>query len=291
MDTVFTGILLQYILLPLMGILLGVIAMMIAKKNKFIPDKKAIFFFLLTCLILALPSLFGFIDYWFMPYVYIFLAVLYLIAGYYFLRLLSVFLKDIEERPYYVELLSVFIVLFVSATLFSLGFNLCNELQYGLWSCTCLIPFIFPSLFRKTYRCYMLIPLEIYKLWSYEGEDQEIEADVFDHNKIIVVELELFKQVIDTKPLNIKAKASEEIPFGIWFKVFIDDYNKKSPQSPVIYTDYENSYGWIFYTNSSVLGRRKYIDPSLTFAKNKIKEKNVIIAKRTQYEEYAQNED
>lgn len=290
MDTFFTEIFLPYIFLPLIGILLGVVAAIIAKKNKIVSDKKTIFFFLLTSIALALPALFGLIDYWFMPYAYIILEALYLIGGYYFLNLLEKFIKGIEEKPYYIEFLSVFIVLLISSALFTLIFNLCNELQYGLWACTCTLTFIFPTLFRKTYRSFMAIPLEVYKLWSYEDETQEINADAFDHNKIIVVELELFKQVDDIQPLNIKAKASEDIPFGIWFKVFIDDYNKRSPQSPIASSDYENSYGWIFYASSSILGQKRYIDPELTFAKNKIRDKNVVVAKRTKYEEYATRE-
>lgn len=288
MEQATIAIILTYLLLPLIGVILGVVGMIIAKKNQLLSNKKAIFYFLFCCIILALPGLFGFIDYWFMPYVYILLQALYLILGWYNLRILYSVVKEVNDKPYCVEFLIILITTFIGAALFSLVFNICNELQYGLWSCTCLITFIFPTLFQKAYHSFMAIPLEIYKLWSYEKEMQEINTEVFDHNKIIVVELEMFKQIADTKPLNIKAKASEDIPFGVWFKVFIDDYNKRSPQSPIIYTDYDNSYGWIFYTTSSILGRRKYIDPELTFAKNKIKEKNVVIAKRTKFEEYAQ---
>lgn len=290
MDTFFTEIFLRYMLLPLIGILLGVIAVIIANKNKIVPDKRMIFLFLLVCVVLCLPALFGLIDYWFMPYTYIILEAVYLIAGYYFLYLLEKLIKGIEEKPYYVEFLSVFVILFISAALFSLVFNLCNELQYGLWACTCTLAFIFPTLFRKTYRSFMAIPLDVYKLWSYDSETQEIDSEVFDRNKIIVVELELFKQVVDIQSLNIKAKASEDIPFGIWFKVFIDDYNKRSPQSPIAYSDYDNSYGWIFYTSSSVLGRKRYIDPELTFAKNKIRDKKMVVAKRTKFSEYSGHE-
>lgn len=291
MEQATIEIILTYFLLPIIGVILGAVGMIVAKKNQLLSNKKAIFYFLLCCVILVLPALFGFIDYWFMPYIYILLQALYLILGWYNLKVLHSVVREINDKPYYVEFLIVLITMFIGAALFSLVFNLCNELQYGLWACTCLITFIFPSLFRKAYWSFMSIPLEIYKLWSYVEEMQEIDTEAFDHNKIIVVELELFKQVSDIKSLNIKAKASEEVPFGIWFKVFIDDYNKKSPQSPIVYTDYENSYGWIFYTNSSILGRQKYIDPELTFAKNKIREKNIVIAKRTKFEEYAQLED
>ncbi|MFV0418270.1 MAG: TssN family type VI secretion system protein [Dysgonomonas sp.] len=286
MEFVIGKFVLLYLLMPLIGLLLGVIMIVIAKKNKLLGNKKIIFYFLLSCLILTLPALLGFIDYWFMPYAYIGLMVLYLILGYYNLGVLNKIIDDFKEKPYYVEFLFVFVLMFICAAFFSLVFNLCNELQYGLWACTCLLPFIFPSLFLKAYQTYMEIPLEIYLIWSYDKETKEITEDDFDSNKIIVVELEIFKQVEDTEPLNIKAKSSEITPFGPWFKTFISDYNKKSPQSPILYKDRSDSYGWMFYVSTSVLGRKRYIDPNLSFAKNKIKEKNIIIAKRVRFDEF-----
>lgn len=280
---------LMYLLFPLIAVVLAAITYIVAKKNQLLSNKKLIFVFLLACLLLALPALLGFIDYWFMPYAYISLQVLYFFLGWYFLKILQSQIKDIKEKPYYVEFLLVFVVMIVAGALFSLVFNLCNELQYGLWACTCILPFIFPSLFRKAYQTFMNIPLEIYTIWSYGTQIEENwDNDLMDSDKITVVEMELFKQVSDTVPLNIKAKAQENMLFGVWFKVFINDYNIKSSASPIIYSDFENSYGWIFYTITSILGRKRYIDPDLSFVKNKIKEHRVIIAKRTRYEEFNQ---
>lgn len=286
MELVLSNFVLLYLLLPLVGLLLGVVMFFIAKKNRLLSDKKVIFYFLATCLLLAAPAFLGFIDYWFMPYCYIGLQVLYLLLGWWNLKLMKYFVKGIEEKPYYVEFLLVFVLMIVGAGLFSLVFNLCNELQYGLWAATCLLTFIFPSLFMKTYRTFMDIPLEVYDIWAYREESDEIDAEYMDNNKIIVVELEIFKQVTHREPLNIKVKASENMPFGIWFKLFIGDYNKKSPNAAVAFDDESDSYGWMFYVNSSILGRKKYIDPRLSFITNKIKEENVIIAKRVQYKEY-----
>ncbi len=275
-----------YLFLPIMSVILGGVMFIVAKKNKLLSNKKAIFYFLISGVVLALPAFLSFFDYWFMPYIYVCLLILYLILGSLNLKILDKVTGGIKEKPYYVEFLCIFVLMLVGCGLFSLVFNLCNELKYGLWACTCLFPFLLPSLFMKTYETYINIPLEVYKIWSYNKETDELKSEYLDPEKIIVVELELFKQVSDTEPLNIKAKASDNIPFGIWFKVLIDDYNKKSPQSPIIYSDYNDSYGWIFYVNSSILGRKKYIDPDLSFVENNIKEKKVIIAKRVQQEEY-----
>jgi hypothetical protein len=271
---------------------MAIVTYIIAQKNQLLGNKKLIFFFLITCIVLALPGLLGFIDYWFMPYAYISLQVLYFFLGWYYLKILETLVKDIKDKPYYVEFLFVLITMFVGGALFSLVFNLCNELQYGLWACTSVLPFIFPSIFRKAYQAYMNIPVEVYKIWSYESQDNKgWDSEIMDTEKLTVVEMELFKHVSDTKPLNIKAKAQEDMPFGVWFKVFIDDYNIKSSATPIVYSDHDNTYGWIFYTITSVLGRKRYIDPDLSFAKNKIKEHRVIIAKRTQYTEFNQIKD
>lgn len=284
METVVINFLLLYLLMPITAVLLGAVMFIIAKKNKLLDNKKVIFYFLISIVILVAPALLGFIHYWFMPYAYMGLMILYLFLGYYNLSILKKMIVGLEEKPYYIEFLFVLILMIVSACIFSLVFNLCNELQYGLWACTCLIPFIFASLFLKAYKCYMDIPIEIYQKWSYYDELQEMTAEYFDPEKIIVVELEIFKNVLDMEPLNIKAKSSEITPFGIWFKTFLDDYNKKSPNNPIVFADQANSYGWTFYTLSSIFGRKKYIDASLSFATNKIKEKNVILAKRVKFD-------
>jgi len=274
-----------YLLLPILGFVLGLVMFIIAKKNKLISNKKAVYYFLATCIILALPALLGFINYWFMPYAYVSMQVVYLVLGWFNLKVLNSVVRDLKEKPYYIEFLIILVVMLISAGVFSLVFNLCNELQYGIWACTCILPFIFVSLFKKAYKSYLAIPLEVYKIWSYNREEQEARDEYFDSNEILVVELELFKQVTDTEPLNIKAKSSDKIPFGLWFQIFLNDYNKKSPLSPIAYTDAEESYGWIFYVTTPFLARRKYIDPDLSFVENKIKDKHVIMAKRVQYEE------
>ena len=44
-------------------------------------------------------------------------------------------------------------------------FDLCNDLQYGLWASTAMLPFLFVSVFRRTYYSFLDIPLEIYKVY------------------------------------------------------------------------------------------------------------------------------
>lgn len=284
MELVLGKFVLMYLLLPVIGIILGGVMFFIAKKNELLSNKKLIFYFLLSCIIIALPALLGFIDYWFMPYGYIFLLVLYFFLGWYNLNILQQLIEDIRNKPYYVEFLIVFTITFVGGALFSLVFNLCNELQYGLFAWTSVLTFIFPSVFRQAYRTFMNIPIEVYKIWSYEGQPEDASGeDHIEENKIIVVRMELFCQQADKRPLKTKVKANEETTFGQWFKLFIIDYNKKSPANPIVYADHINSYGWTFYTTTAFWGIKKYIDPDLSFVDNKMKEHRIVIAKRTQF--------
>jgi hypothetical protein len=282
MDLAIGNFFIMYLLLPLVAMLLAVVSYFVAKKNGLLSNKKLILMFLLFCALLALPGLLGFIQYRFMPYIYIGLQVLYFFLGWIFLSII----KDTREKPYYVEFLFVFITMFIGGALFSLVFNLCNSLQYGWWAATCLVPFIFPSVFRKTYETYLAIPLEIRDMWRYDNQSiAEWENKMMDSGKVIVVGVELKKQTSDNTPLNITAKAQEDMPVGVWFKMFIEDYNKKSSEIPISHSDFDSSYGWLFYTLTSVLSRKRYINPNLSFSQNKIKEKRVIIAKRATYSE------
>jgi len=287
MTSTFSSIFSSYIIMPLIAIVLGFIAFFFAKKNKLLRNKKLIVFCLVGVFVLCLPGLFGFIDYWFMPYIYLSLQVVYLVLGWYASKLVKRFLpKSEEEQPYGYEFFTLFIMMFIGAALFSVVFNLCNELKYGIWASTCLLPFMLPSLLAKTYAVYMKIPIEIHNVWKYSTDENKELFENLDYNKLMVLELELFKQVNDPIPSKIKAKAPDSMPFGVWFQKFLTDYNVKFPQTPIDIMDNE-AYGWIFYVKRSFFRPRNYINYNATITENKIKEKYVIIAKRVN--EYAEN--
>jgi hypothetical protein len=178
------------------------------------------------------------------------------------------------------------VIMFIGAALFSVIFNLCNELKYGLWACTCVFPFVFPSLFYETYKKYMEIPAEVHKIWVYSPKEDLSNFEYMDYNKLLVMDLEFFRHPSDNEPAKVKAKAPDNISFGKWFQKFINDYNLKSPSTPIeIYDKNSGYYQWIFYIKPSFFLPRKYIDHELTIAENKIKEKYTIMAKRVAREE------
>lgn len=281
-----SGFVISYLIMPLLAIIMGVVAYFLAKKNKLLKNKKLIIYVILGSLLLSLAGLLGFIDYWFMPYAYIGLQILYLILGWYNIKILRYFYSGIDKgdqkKPYYVEFMIHFVMMFIGAAFFSLIFNLCNELQYGLWACTSLLTFIFATLFKQTYDSYMTIPLEVYKEWKYTHKSDLSSFDLIDYSKLQVMELEIFKNIKDSSPSKIKAKAPNNMAFGTWFQKFLDDYNTKFPSTP-IEVGSQNvgaSYCWLFYTKPSFFLPRKYIDYELSIDQNKIKEKHTIVVKR-----------
>lgn len=280
----------SYLLLPIFAVLVGVLVCVIAKKNKLLTNKKAIFYILFGGVLLGLPGLLGFFDYNFMPYMYGLLAIGYLIIGCYSLQIMLHFLKELKGKSFFFKLIFNVAIMVLGGGLFSLFFNLTNELQYGLWACTCVLPFMFPVLYKRTLQSYLDIPAEIYKVWKYSDE---YDSDTFsiDLERIMVVDLELFRKVDDTDSERITGKVSEDSIFGEWFQRMIDDCNRKSPTDPIIYRSEADYYEWIFYIKPSFFSRRKYIDPDLSFADNNLKRRYTIIAKRVMNETGQMNDE
>ena len=282
----------SYLLMPLMVVIFAFAAYFITRKNKLLNNKKLIAYIILSGIILALPALFGFFDYSFMPYIYILLVIVYWILGYYNQKIMRKFFASGREMPPFgIRCLLTVTVMLLGGGLFSLVFNLCNELQFGVWASTCLLPFVFPILYAKTVDCYFDIPVEIYKVWKY-SEEYDSATLYINREKSIVLDVEIFRKADDPVSERITGKASEDMIFGQWFQRMIDDCNLKSPSSPIEYQNNEGGfYEWVFYTKPSFFKRRFYIDPDLTLAENKLRRKDLITAKRVvnkniKYQEY-----
>ena len=290
MNALIVKLFTSYLIMPFLAVVFTFAAYLISKKNKLFSNKKTIFYVLLAGLLLSIPGLLGFLDYEFMPYYYIGLFILYLLAGWGNISWIRKMVPNVanEGTPYIMEFLVHFAIMFIGAALFSVIFNLCNELQYGLWACTCVLGFVFPTLFYHTYQQYMDIPLEVHKTWSYSYNEDLSGFEYMDYNKLMLIELEFFKEVYDATSTKVKVKAPDNLAFGTWFQKFILDYNVKFPSTPIETKDKtkKTDYKWIFYVKRSFFLPRKYIDYELTIPQNQIKEKHTVIAKRV-----FQNED
>ena len=99
MDPVTQHLISSYLLMPVLTVIFGIAAYFIARKNKLLNNKKLIVYLLLCGIVLALPGLSGFMDYNFMPYIYVLLAILYWTAGYYNRFLLRKVFASGKETP------------------------------------------------------------------------------------------------------------------------------------------------------------------------------------------------
>lgn len=282
----------SYLLMPLMVVIFAFAAYFITRKNKLLNNKKLIAYIILGGISLALPALFGCFDYSFMPYIYILLVIVYWVLGYYNQKIMKLFFASGREvPPFGIRCLLTVTVMLLGAGLFSLVFNLCNELQFGFWASTCLLPFVFPVLYTRTVDCYFDIPVEIYKVWKY-SEEYDSATLYINREKTIVIDVEIYRKADDPVSERITGKASEDMIFGQWFQRMIDDCNLKSPSSPIEYQSDEGVfYEWVFYTKPSFFKRRFYINPDLTLAENNLRRKDLITAKRVvnkniKYQEY-----
>lgn len=268
-----------YVIFPLIALLTGIAAYQINRRIKLLSTKKILLTMLLSTLVLGTPGLLGLLDYDFMPYGYIGLGVLYLIAGMYALLFVEHILSSSDKRKgYRYEIVFLMVQLIMGAALFSLLFNICNEFQYGLWACTCLLPYLFASLYRQTYFSFLDIPLEVYKVWTYDS-DKTINPYYFDdsHEPIWI---DVCKKLDDRIPNRIGARFSNDQIFGEWFQHVIEDNNQKKPEDAIIYHDSGQPFGWIFYVKPSFFHPKRHIDPNMTIFQNKLKASDIITARR-----------
>lgn len=267
-------------ILPIIAILMGVIAIFVAKKQQLLSDKKAVLYIVLSSLIFSVFGWLGFLQVDFMPIGYVLLQLFYFVIGYFNYIYLKEFCKSLNDSPFWKYLLVLLIQLFMSIALFSLFFNISNDFKYGLWASTCLLSIVVSPLFVQTFQSYLKIPIEIYKIRTYDGNSFNNLSSSIENENLLVFEIEFYKNLTDEKPIRLKAKATKEMIFGDWFELIVSDYNARKISSLIEYYDKKEEYGWVFYTKPSLLSPKKYIDPDLSFQENKLPEKNMIIGTR-----------
>jgi len=271
----------RYLLFPIIFIVSAAALSIVNKKNQFLNNKKLILSILLLGIVLALPGLLGFLSFDFMPWGYIICQLYFLLTGSFAVYLLTKYYpKELIERKFFI-FFSVLISCLLSFYLFQLAFNWLSDIRFGLWAATSIAIVIVPFFFWWAYVALISIPTEIYKVWQYPSSPLMIDMDHLDFDRMLVLELELYKNTNDPEPLRVKVKAPENMVFGPWFYKFIEDYNLKFPKNPVQYrTDYQEAYQWIFFIKTSFFKKNIFIDPDLDILQNGITEKMTIYAKR-----------
>lgn len=280
MNPIVGKIFISYLLFPIIAFLMGFVVVLVAKKNKLLQDKKAIFYLLLSGIVISASGLLGSLEVGFMPYGYLACQVLYLVLGFVNLRLLFHFVSGLNKKRFGFTCLLLLVQITIGWALFSVWFNLTNDFQYGIWAGSCVLSMFILPLFEETFNTYLKIPVEIYKMRMYSAKNIESAPAPIDAEEFLVYEIEIYKTPYDRKPIRLKAKSTMEMVFGDWFELIISDYNQKKFTNPIEYYNSESPYGWIFYIKPSFFRPRKYIDPDVSFLENKLLEKHLIVSKR-----------
>lgn len=271
----------NYLLFPVIVLILGLLSVVIAKKNKLLADKKAVITLLASSLLYSLFGLSGFFGVTFMPYGYLCIHFLFLLLGYVNLKTLQYFIPQLKEKNPMIMLLVIVLQLLLAWAVFAIIFNFANDLQYGFWAGTSLIPLLFYPVFDMTYQSYLDIPAEIYKIKVYGPNDQfEPPHAELDVNQVMVVGINVPRFVGDENEAIVNSKAMKTFVLGDWFGMIISDYNKQHLDNQVELFGQDGSYGWIFYTEKSFLKQRRYLDPDETFEANGLISDGIVVARR-----------
>lgn len=277
----------KFLLLPLIALLFIAVMVFIKKKNKLIANKILIVYILIGILIIALPGLLGFAGNSFNPYWYLIAQLYYLGLGIWNVTLLQKFLADADAKPIHsmlLEILVTLICMLLGAYLFVFVFDWFSPFDgYAVVSSTSIAVFALPLIFYYCYVQFISIPFDIYKTWEHNNFNADFQDDFAgrDFNKLMVINIELSKNLADGNRFRVKAKAPDTMIFGKWFARFIEDYNTRYPQSRIqVYDETDTACSWIFYTKKSIFHFRRYIDFDQTVSDNKITDKDNIVCKR-----------
>lgn len=180
------------------------------------------------------------------------------------------------------EVGTVLFVLLVAALLAVLLYYLLDSLASRWPFITALLSFTIPTLVGLAYTYYRQIPDAVYTRWYYPSNGEAPDLDLLDLSKILVIQFEFRKKPDDALYTNFKAKAPVAMTLGELFLVFINDYNERTPEQPIVYTDAasQSYYGWVFYKKAAWWQRRRYLDPNLNFTQNQLGDNDTLIASR-----------
>jgi hypothetical protein len=272
---------LQYLLMPLIALITVPLLLFLNKKAKLMKNKQLIIGILILSLLMAIPGFLGFLSFGFMPWGYLLCESYYLGLGAIFVYLLLLkYPEELEEKKFFI-IFGILISSLLGFYLFYLAFHWLSSIRMEMYAGTSVLTFIIPLLFWWAYTALISIPTEIYKIWQYPSIPMNIDMDHLDFDRMLVLDLELFKSADDAEPMRVKVKAPENMVFGNWFYKFIEDYNVKFPKNPVQFSsDNADSYKWIFFIKTSFFKRNLFIDPDQDILQNHISEKIIIHAKR-----------
>ncbi|MBC7891979.1 MAG: hypothetical protein H7Y12_07210 [Sphingobacteriaceae bacterium] len=213
---------------------------------------------------------------------YLVAQVLFLVLGFFNVRPMRRFLPFAAAGEVWTGVGLTLVLTLLAAVVVGLLPRLAAGREADWGFATAVIPLLIGYFFYLTFDYYLRIPPATYKKWYYPLDDSAPDMDLIDLSRVLVIQFEFPKRPEDTGLTNFKAKAPVAMNLGELFLVFINDYNERNPNGPVVYFDGQQTpYGWLFYKPQAWYKRRRYLDPDRTFQQNGITDNDTIRAERS----------
>ncbi|WP_438712385.1 TssN family type VI secretion system protein [Aquimarina muelleri] len=276
---------LKYLLAPLIMIVAVVVLNTLAKGKAVLKMKKLIIFILLLAIILALPSLLGFLKYEFIWGGLVISICSYLGMGFLFnwFSTSKIFNSIGFKENRWLIILALFIAIILASWIYYFVFLWANKLGYELWAMLTILWFLVPPFYVFSRSMYLKIPSPFYKLWMVNNEinDEEYWNNV-DTFRLMQVTVKIKRSPQERHYASFSVKLPEDVTLGRWFNRFIDDQNIRFPNNVIKLEDDNGPYGWILYTNKwlpmPIFTRMLDFDGDVT--QNKIKNKTILYVRR-----------
>ncbi|MBL0104985.1 MAG: hypothetical protein IPP51_15215 [Bacteroidetes bacterium] len=249
------------------------------------PLKRFIWYFLITSLLVALPSLILLGGYENASVNYVIFIVFALITGFFHVFFINEKLKWGDRSVLAKKISFTAGVMFCSMLLFYLlcRFLILKNVEgYSELYISALLAFIIPFFVVASFDKAMNIQPRKYKLWFFNDNINAQDPDLIDFSNSYLLSFEFPKKYNDTIISNFKFKAPVDMHFGELFYNYIKEYNDAHRENPIEYQDaLSDSYGWLFSIKKRAWWQKERIlDPHLTIRQNKILEHDVILPKR-----------
>ena len=144
------------------------------------------------------------------------------------------------------------------------------------------LAFVLPFLMEQTYRYFLKIPSDKYTLWYYPLNEHIPIIDKINASKADVLNFVLSKNPESVIQTNFIVDIPVDIPLGQLFYNLIIQYNESNLSDTIRYVNENNeNSGWLFFIKKDGSKKKYFIDPDLSFSKNKIKSNEIIYAVRS----------
>jgi hypothetical protein len=247
--------------------------------------KSAIVFILCFTILILLPSLFAFLSNEFIWFGLLFTILFYLLLGIGLLYFANTdYFKGIGILDSILGKIGVYLITVVlSCWLYYLVFNWIAICSYTHIIMLNIFWVFIPYMFTELKKTFLQIPDPFYDYWNVGTEGKNNEYwDKIDKFHLMQVSIQIRKRVDSEFLSNFDVKIAQEVNLGSWFDKFIEDQNYRFPNDAIETNQDNKNMGWIFYTPKYFKFPLfiRTLDPRMPIIESKIKNKQIIFAKR-----------